>query len=228
MRRVAAPDRKRALESYRVEAASFDRKTRRSTVHRIKAVDRLKLEPGDVVLDVACGTGVNFDPIARAVGPSGKILGIDLSPEMLSVARRRTELHGYENVKLFESPVEDMSLDLQADAALFSLAHDVLRSDAALAAVMAHLKPGARIAAFGAKRAPGWNLPVRLWVWRRARSYFTTFEGYDRPWDKLERAIPDLRVESVAFGSAYLAWGVAGGEGASRPEPAAERLLPAN
>jgi ubiquinone/menaquinone biosynthesis C-methylase UbiE len=201
------PDAQRAIASYRKHAPNFERRTRRSSVFRREAVELLELQPGQTVIDVACGTGLNFDALQRGVGPGGRVVGVDVSPEMLSVAHHRVDDRGYWNVVLHESDAKLLDLGLEADAALFSLAHDVLRSEAALTAVLRTLRPGARVAAFGAKWAPRWNLPVRLSVWRRARPYVTTFEGFERPWDKLDLLIDDLRVREVAYGSAFLAWG---------------------
>lgn len=47
-------------------------------------------QPGDRILDVACGTGVLTRPLAHALGPQGRIIGLDISSEMLDVARRTT------------------------------------------------------------------------------------------------------------------------------------------
>lgn len=56
---------------------------------RTAAIELLDLSPGDVVLDLGCGTGLNLPLLAEAVGPSGLVIGLDLSPEMLAMARRR-------------------------------------------------------------------------------------------------------------------------------------------
>jgi len=53
------------------------------------AVPLLRLRPGATVLDLGCGTGLNFDLLARAVGTGGRIVGVDASAEMLAQARRR-------------------------------------------------------------------------------------------------------------------------------------------
>jgi ubiquinone/menaquinone biosynthesis C-methylase UbiE len=204
---MTGPDREAALAKYRREAGRYDRRTKRSRPYRERAIDLLRLRRGQTVLDVACGTGINFSLLEERIGRSGQIVGVDLSPEMLEQARGRCEHHGWTNVRLIESAIEELDIDATADAALFSLTHDVLQSDAALAAVARHLKPGARVASFGAKWPPRWNLPVRLGVWLVARSYVTTFSGFDRPWAKLERLAPDLTIESAALGGAYVAAG---------------------
>ncbi len=56
---------------------------------RVAAIDLLRLSPGDVVLDLGCGTGLNLPLLSAAVGPTGLVIGLDLSPEMLAMARRR-------------------------------------------------------------------------------------------------------------------------------------------
>ena len=73
----------------------------RDTVEvRRETVDQLGLEPGDTVLDLGCGPGVNFEMLAEAVGPEGRVLGVDLSPGMLERARERVEERGWRNVDL--------------------------------------------------------------------------------------------------------------------------------
>lgn len=85
-----APELERAREQYRRSAPTYDRRTALlSARYRRRAVDLLNLAAGEVVLDVACGTGVNFGLIERRVGPTGRIVGVDASPDMLALARSR-------------------------------------------------------------------------------------------------------------------------------------------
>lgn len=174
------------------------------------AVNRLDLRPGDTVIDVACGTGLNLGLIEAAIGPSGRIIGIDLSADMLAAARQRIAAGGWENVTLIESPVEEAQLDTVADAALFSFTHDVLQSPAAVANVVSHLRTGARVASVGAKLAGAWSPVVNYLVRRAARSYVTTFSGLDRPWRELDRHVGEMQHRRLAVGGAYVAWGTVG------------------
>jgi SAM-dependent methyltransferase len=197
------------LEQYRRLAQSYDRRTRWGNGLRWVTVSRLRPTRGSVVLDVGCGTGINFPFIQRRIGDEGRIVGIELSPDMLLEARTRVEQHDWNNVTLIESAVDEADIPVQADAALFSLTHDVLQSVAAVENVMAHLKRGGRVSSLGAKWAPWWATPVNLAVWFIARRYVTT-GGFSRPWQLLERYVPDLQVESFALGGAYIAWGTKG------------------
>jgi ubiquinone/menaquinone biosynthesis C-methylase UbiE len=58
---------------------------------RAAAADALDLRSGETVIEMGCGTGANLPHLARCVGPDGGVLGVDLTPELLSVARGRTE-----------------------------------------------------------------------------------------------------------------------------------------
>jgi hypothetical protein len=90
-----------------------------------------------------------------------------------------------------------------------------MRSPEALGNVLAHVRPGGRIATAGSKRAPTWALPANLYLRYAMGRYTTTMEGFDRPWRILEsQLVPDLRVEQLLLGSAYVAWGTTERDGA--------------
>jgi ubiquinone/menaquinone biosynthesis C-methylase UbiE len=80
---------------------------------------------------------VGFEPTTPAlrecVGTAGRIVGIDLSPDMLEIAAQRMRSHGWENVTLIEASVDEAEIPATADAALFSFTHDVLQSPRAAA-----------------------------------------------------------------------------------------------
>jgi ubiquinone/menaquinone biosynthesis C-methylase UbiE len=199
--------RRLALEMYRRHAPAYDRRAAVTQPIRRQTVARLRLEPGDVVLDVGCGTGLSFPLIQTRIGSDGQLVGIELSPDMMAKARARVESSSWQNVTLIESPVEEAQIADQVDAVLFHFTHDILRSPEALKNVFQHVKRGARVAAAGPKWASWWTFPVNLYVWFIARQYVTTFEGFVRPWSHLLGAVPDLRVEPVLFGGGYIAWG---------------------
>jgi ubiquinone/menaquinone biosynthesis C-methylase UbiE len=202
---MSPPRNELALEQYRRAAPRYDRHMRRFARWQRLAVDRLELQPGQTVLDVACGTGLNFPLLEARVGPGGQIVGIDLSPEMLAQAKDRVNAQGWDNVALIQAPMEQAEIDSRADAALFSFTHDVLQSPLAVANVVAHLKPGARVASVGAKYAKRWNPVVNFFVRRSARPYVSTFDGLERPWRELESYVTELDVRPLALGGAYVA-----------------------
>jgi arsenite methyltransferase len=193
---------------YRRHAAGYDATTRRTEPNRRRTIARLRLAAGDTVVDVACGTGLSFPILRDAVGPSGRVIGIEQSPEMAALARRRVAASGWENVELIEYAAEEARIPAPFDAVLFHFAHDVLRSSAALENVFAAARPGARVAAAGMKYLPWWAAPANLYILFKAYPYAANLEGLGRPWSLLqERYAPDLEVESVFWGGGYIAHG---------------------
>ena len=190
-----------------VNAATHDLHATAAEPIRRRAVAALGLREGDVVVDAGCGTGLSFASLAEAVGSSGRIVGLDLSPEMLELARSRREHAGWANVDLVETSIEEAELTVEADAVLVSFAHDVTQSPAALANVIGQARPGARVVVAGAKWAAWWAPGMNSYLWTLAAQYSTTFDGLARPWGHLSTLVPDLRVETLLFGGAYLATG---------------------
>ncbi len=178
---------------------------------RRRAVDLLDLNPGDSVLDVGCGTGLAFPLLEEAIGPEGRIIAIDQSPEMLGRARASVEASGWKNIQVIQSRIEEAAIPGQVDAALFAFSHDIARSPEAVENVVQHLKPGGRVAAVGVTWGPWWALPFNLIQWLTMRRGATTYEGLDRPWSNLEKLIPGLQVTKPGvrfhYGSYYFAWG---------------------
>src|SRR6266403_5012356 len=74
---------------------------------------------GNRVLDIATGSGEPALTAARAVGQSGRVVAVDMSPGMLAIARERVEAAGLKNVELVESDAESLNLDAHSfDAVL--------------------------------------------------------------------------------------------------------------
>jgi SAM-dependent methyltransferase len=207
------PDRARSLEQYRRAVRGYDEHMRFGRRLRRKLIDRLALRPGQTVLDVGCGTGLSFPLIQQLIGPEGRLIGVELSPDMLACARDRVADHGWENVTLIEAPAEEAVIPEDFDAVLFFFTHDVIRSREALDNVFSRARPGARVGSAGGKWAPRWALPVNAVVRWQARDYVTTFEGFEHPWSRLALFAPDLEVRPAMLGGAYTAHGAIAGPG---------------
>lgn len=202
------PDRSAALAQYRRRAPVYDLELALFEPLRTRAVAALALAPGAVVLDVGCGTGLSFAPLLQAVGPRGRVVGVEPCPEMLAQAAGRVRRHGWDSrVTLQQASAEAATLVPRADAALFHFTHDVLRDPQAVAHMLAHLRHGARVVACGLQWAPLWAWPANLFVLGAALHSVSTLEGLAQPWEHLAAALDGFEVRPVLGGAAYLASG---------------------
>jgi len=107
-----------------------------------------RLEPGQTVLDLGSGGGIDVLLSARRVGPSGKVYGLDVTDEMLALARENQRQAGVTNVEFLKGSIEaiplpDCSVDVIISNCVINLAAD---KDAALREAFRVLKPGGRFA----------------------------------------------------------------------------------
>src|SRR5438094_6558518 len=75
-----------------------------------RMLEALKIKPGDVVADVGAGSGYLTFRMAKLVGPMGKVLAIDIQPEMLALLRKRIQERKVTNVELFQGTITDPKL----------------------------------------------------------------------------------------------------------------------
>lgn len=206
-----ATTRQRSLQRYRLRAQRYDRTCGPTWPIRERAVAALRLQPGERVLDVACGTGLSLALLQRAVGGAdgrqGRVWGFDHSPEMLAQARARVAAAGWKQVWLLQAAAQELALPEPVDALLFHYTHDILRSPAALARVLACARPGARVAVAGIKYFPHWLAPLNLWVYWKNRGYNGAPGELHSPWDRLAPQLDDWQFEPTQWGMGYLASG---------------------
>ncbi len=195
--------------AYSEHARSYNEQTAAFQRYRQAIVEALPVRQGQVVLDVGSGTGLCSGLLLEKVGPQGRVVGIEESPEMAAVAREHIAAEGWHNVAIVESPAEDADITVTADAALFCAVHDILQSPEALRNVMSKLRPGAEVAAGGGKWAAAWMTGLNLQAMMLHGPYVRSFEGFGRPWGHLEQLLEDVHVHELAFGSGYLMTGQA-------------------
>ncbi len=200
-------DRPAGSPAYRGHAGRYDQRTRTFQHWREQLVTQLPVGTGDTVLDVGCGTGLCMPGLQDKIGPTGRIIGIDASPDMLDLAAQRVAESGWPNVQLINAPVDEADIDRTADAALFCAVHDDMQSPAAIAHVFAHLRPGAAVAAIGGKWPASWQWSLRKWVADLHAPFITDFTGFDQPWRLLADYLPDLKIRQLGAGTGYLALG---------------------
>jgi len=177
---------------------------------RQKAVELLHLKQGDRVLDMGCGPGGSFPYLVHAVGPSGEVVGVEISPEISINARRRIAKNERRNVQVIEGAAQDVHLTGMFDGLLMFAAADVYASEEALENIFPHLRDNARVVVFGAKTSSN-RLGVILNPFLRMLfsklSFRTTPSPDYEPWRMLAKRVEKLVVEEYLFGWMFLASG---------------------
>jgi demethylmenaquinone methyltransferase/2-methoxy-6-polyprenyl-1,4-benzoquinol methylase len=201
------PDLSVSLTQYRRRADHYDLELLPFEPVRAQAIALLDLHEGDTVLDVGCGTGLSFAGLEQRIGPQGHIIGVDPSPDMLAHAGARVTQSHWDNVELVRAGAADAPLNGQADAALFIFTHDVLRDEAALDNVLAHVKHGGQVVACGLQWAAPWMVPTNLFVLGAALYSVSSLEGLQSPWDRLAQRLDGFHVHDCLLGGVYVAQG---------------------
>ncbi len=219
---VSQFDRSRGhlIETYRKKARHYDITSRLYPVpgypqlaQRHAAVQALGLRPGDSVIDIACGTGLNFPLIEGLIGPAGRIVGVDLTDAMLARAQERIETNGWSNVSLVLADAADFDFPSEVHAILSTYA---LSQVPECAEVIAHgaaaLSAGGRWVVLDLKIPD--NTPH--WVTKLGTATVGRFGSLEewilrRPWDVIRAAmqeeLADLSWTELFFGTAFLAAG---------------------
>jgi ubiquinone/menaquinone biosynthesis C-methylase UbiE len=145
------------------EAASWlERPEREQEENSTRLIENLDLQPGQVVADIGAGTGYYSRRLAAKVGPSGKVLAVDIQPEMLELLRRSSARSGLKNMQTILGAVADPklppgSVDL---ALLVDVYHEFDFPWEMMRGLVKALKPGGRIA-FVEFRAEDPNVPIK-------------------------------------------------------------------
>lgn len=196
----------RSAAHYRDLAPRYDHYTRRINSIRERAIDALRLQPGESVLDAGCGTGWCIPRLAERVGSHGTVIGFDPSPEMLVIAGDRLRGRETKGV-LLEASAEDVVLPAPVDAILFSYTHDLINSRRALENVLRQARPGTRVAATSTKLYAPWLFPANWYLKVTHRKYITNFENLRAPWSMLAGFLDDFTVETGPWTQHYVATG---------------------
>lgn len=212
----------RLIALYQKQAKHYDQ----SGIHgldvlRKEAIRRLDLKRGDLVVDIGCGTGLNFALVQEAIGETGRIIGVDLTDAMLEQARLRVTAQGWKNVELVQADAASYEFPTQVDGILSTFA-------------LAFVPQRARVIQNGCRAlAPGrrWVVLDMAWpaawpMWLYPFLFFLRLSRYDisrevirrRPWQTvwstMQQSLVEVERHPVWMGFFYLAWG-------TQPQPLA-------
>jgi demethylmenaquinone methyltransferase/2-methoxy-6-polyprenyl-1,4-benzoquinol methylase len=175
---------------------------------RARAAQRLALRPGDRVLEIGCGTGRNFPFLRAAVGPTGRVYGVDLSAGMLAKARALCERRRWSNVEITQDDAADYVAPEPLDGVLFGLSYNTMPHHLdVLHHACKQLRAGGRIVIMDGKVPRGAAsrlfLPFGLWLMKHTMLGNPLIE----PWKDLAAIADDFEMEEYLFGSWYICRG---------------------
>ncbi len=222
--------REHLIEIYRRKAKHYDITSQFYPVpgyphraHRLGAVQALGLRPGDTVVEIACGTGLNFSLLEQVIGPDGRIVGVDLTDAMLAQAQHRIKTNGWSNISLVQADAAEFDFPTEVDAILSTYAlSQVPECGDVIAHGAAALSRGGRWVVLDLKLPD--NAPrslVQLGI-PLARPFGSIDQWImRRPWEVIRAAmqdqLADLSWTELAFGTAFLAAGSLGSRAVDAP-----------
>ena len=206
------------ISIYRKRAKRYDRSTLllyltgfRHRAYRKRAIRALALHPGDTVVDLGCGTGLDFSFLQDQVGPDGKIVGVDLTDAMLAYASELIEAHHWSNIELVQSDIAAYAFPPRVDGILSTFAltlvsefDDVVKNGAVV------LAPKKRFVILDFKRPSGWLMNKAAPALARLLTgpFGGTIEMASRkPWESLEENVDLIQFTNLYLGGAYIAAG---------------------
>jgi len=177
--------------------------------YRQDTVSALALSPGDTVVELGCGTGLNIEFVQQAVGPSGKIIGVDLTDSMLDVARERIAAQEWTNVELVQADIAEWEFPAGISGVYSTLALTLVPEyDAVIQRASRALTPGGRLAVFDMKEPKGWpTWLIRFVAWLN-KPFGVSLELADRhPWESIRRSLAETEYREYYYGALYLCAG---------------------
>ena len=161
-----------------------------------RTVERLALPAGATVLDVGCGTGASAIPAATAVGPTGRVFGVDLADRLLDRARDKSRQHGLSNIEFRQADMEDLGYpdgNFDAVVSVFSIFF-VPDMSKQVAELWRMVKPGGQLAI--TTWGPQAFEPGATAFWGAVKDHAPQdlhFGGFN-PWDRVTtvEAVQDL------------------------------------
>lgn len=205
------------IKTYRKRPANYDFTANlyylfgyREWAYRRMAVKALKLKPGDTVLELACGTGINFPLLQHYVGPTGQIKGVDLTDAMLEQAHKRVAAHRWENVTLIQQDASAFQIPSHVDAIFSSYALSIFPdTEQTLVNIAKSLPPSGRLVLLELQIPKAWS----SWISSTAVTLMKPFAITDdwvvrRPWETIRNTIKGLldnvEVDERFFGLTYI------------------------
>jgi ubiquinone/menaquinone biosynthesis C-methylase UbiE len=185
--------------------------------YRQQAVQALGLREGDTVLEVGCGTGINFRYIQERIGASGQLVALDYTPAMLEEAEKKANENGWRNVEFVQGDAAAVERLVAGpvDAALSTACLCIVPGwQEAIAGVASLLRPGGRLAVLDflsmTPRGPLRLLSPLVDWWTRHYGFADPDVDFreERPWkEAMGRYLTNVVYREMYFGTMFLCYG---------------------
>ena len=167
------------------------------------------MQPGATIVEVGCGTGLNFRLVQESIGLSGRLIGVDLCADMLKQARQRVAAKGWSNVELVQARAADYDFPSSVNAVFSTFALSLEpRFDEVIAKAAMALVAGGCFVLLDLRMPNNWlrNLaPMLVWL---VRPFAVSLEVAKRqPWKSLRRHFPQYNYREGYLGMVYIAVG---------------------
>jgi len=186
----------------------------REVKYRKLAVSKLQVNPGDTVVEIGCGTGLNFPYLLDAIGQTGRLIGIDLTDAMIAKAKERVRRNGWSNVELAQIDAAVFGFPSGIDGAISTFALTLVPEyEEVIKRVSRALNPGARLVIADFKEPDHWPMwIVRLGV-LLTKPFGVSLDLAERkPWEVMRKYFSNVETTEAFGGFVY----VASGEKASK------------
>ena len=181
----------------------------REKTYRQHTVAALSLGPGDTVVDLACGTGLNFQFLQPLITSEGRIIAIDLTDAMLDVAHSRAQSAGWHNIEFVQADMAEYEFPAGIAGVVSTFAISLVPNfDQVIHRGAVALRRGGRLAILDIKTPKHWPIwMARLTAWIN-RPFGVTFETTNRrPWESIQKHLQEVCFREYFFGYLYLSVG---------------------
>ncbi len=216
---LTIPDTEEIQTLYRKRAGNYDFTANlyyligfREWAYRKQPIGELHLRDGETVVEMCCGTGLNFALLEQVVGSKGKIIGVDLTDAMLEQAKKRVKRNGWSNVDLIQSDAAMFLFPKGINGILSTFAITLVpQFDAVIENGIEALAPGKRLVVLDLKLPDNWlKIFVPLGV-LLTRPFAVTRELAERhPWESIRSSMQKYAFKELYGGLAYIASGEKG------------------
>jgi ubiquinone/menaquinone biosynthesis C-methylase UbiE len=167
--------------------------------YRERVIGQLGIGESSRVLDVACGTGLNFDLLQERLARTGALVGLDYSPKTLRLARKKVAKRGWDNVTLVETDSAVYAPEEPFDAALCTFAIEIIPPWRETIAMMVRaVRSGGRVGFIGFKESTKRGFSTMNPVWR---AMSVPFGGVEL--DRTVRSVLGEQCDEVLYEEVY-------------------------